>query len=384
MTKKFLALTMVLVLAAGFAAVAAEHEDNRALTGSWNNTITLKPVQTNSFDAFDSTLKVTYNSGGITYSSTSTFDLDGYTSQEFGVSTSVGLLGLESTMDFDPTAPALNYWKNTANLTLGGVSITDMFLLQNNGAGMMLGFEGETPGGVSVTVDNLFGLKENDDADSGYDIYAGSGFDYWSTVINLENLTLGCCDFSNETKFVEGEEEGAPMFKYSEFSIDAFEASSLPLSLTADIKFTSSMKTVTLDPGITTDWGCFDVWAVLDSTDSTYDGIDINGFALTGVNLGHVDFSYYSALDGNYVSHWDGVSKDYAELMRIDKHEELPLDFTLDTYLETDGSGGLFDLALFDASASYALDDEFTLGSGLEVKPGSGLSELSFSLDYSW
>jgi len=382
MTKKFLALTMVLVLAAGFAAVA--QEDDRALTGSWENTITLKPVQTNSFDAFDSTLNVTYNSGGITYNSTSTFDLTGYTSQEFGVSTSVGLLDLDSTMDFDPTSPSLNYWKNTASLTLGGVSITDMFLLQNNGAGMELSFEGETPGGVSVTVDNLFGLKENDDMDSDYEIYAGSSFDYWSTVMTLDNLSLGCCDFSNETKFVEGAEAGSPMFKYSEFSIDMFEAGSLPLSLSADIKFEADQKTVTLDPGITTDWGCFDVWAVLDSTDSTYDGININGFALTGVNLGHVDLSYYSALDGNYVSHWDGISKDYPELLRIDKHEELPLDFTLDTYLETGGSGGLFDLALFDASASYALDDEFTLGSGLEVKPSSGLDKLTLSLDYSW
>ncbi|MEF8837787.1 MAG: hypothetical protein V5A87_08025, partial [Candidatus Bipolaricaulota bacterium] len=77
------------------------------------------------------------------------------------------------------------------------------------------------------------------------------------------------------------------------------------------------------------------------------------------------------------------VGTTYDEVFRIEKLETFDLDFTLDTYFDM-SNAGLFDLALFDANASYDLSSQFTLGSGLQVSPSSGLNEISLSLDYSW
>ncbi len=133
MTKKFLALTMVLVLAAGFAAVAAEHEDDRALMGTWENELTLDPnADDNSLAALESILDVEYTMNGISYTSVSEFSLDGFEKQEFGVDSSVGLLDLTSTLNMDPSGSNLRYWESGASMTLGGVSIGASFYLQKH------------------------------------------------------------------------------------------------------------------------------------------------------------------------------------------------------------------------------------------------------------
>ena len=398
MNKKFLAVTLVLVLAASFGAVAA---DEKPLTGSWTNTLTLNPQTSPVVTGFDSDLNVTYVSGGVTYSSTSEFSLTGYTDQEFGVETSVGLLDLSSTANFDPSAPGLDYWSNEATLTLGGVSITDLFLLQNTsngfGAGMKLTFAGETPGGVSVDVDNYFGMEADDDMDSGYAIvtshngsdttYGPSSLQYVSTVLTLDNLSMSCCDFSNETKFSE-----AKGFEYSEFEF-SMSSTNLPLSLDADLKFEPQTKSIVLTPSLTTEWACFSVYTDLTGTlanngtkGDTIDALEIEGFAIKEVTLGDVMFSSYTALGSNTVYDLNDafIDASYDEVFRIEKLAKFDLDFTLDTYFDMTESDSLFDLALFDASASYELSSQFTLGSGLKVKPGSGLDELSLSLDYSW
>ncbi|MEF8850545.1 MAG: hypothetical protein V5A81_07170, partial [Candidatus Bipolaricaulota bacterium] len=318
MTKKFLAVTLVLVLAAGFMAVAAEHEDERPLMGSWENELTLDPDATpNVIDAFSSTLTVEYMTGGITYESVSEFDIDGYTDQTFNVDATVGLLDLSSTVNFDTQTPGLDYWKNTASLTLGGVSITDTFLLQKTssyGAGMDLAFSGETPGGVSVNVSNYFGMEPDSSAASGYaivtkhhpddelDSYGASSLQYVSSVLTLDNLSLGCCDFSNETMFSE-----ANGFEYSLFEF-TIESNDWPLSLAADLKFTAQTKSIYLTPSLTTDWSCFEVYTDLsgvlgnnspEMSGSTIDGLEVAGFAIKDVELGHVEFSSYTALGGH-------------------------------------------------------------------------------------
>lgn len=458
MTKKFVALTMVLVLVAGVGALAADDED-RPFYGTWENTLTLDPNQEADYNAdnpfrLDSTLEATYTAGGLTFTGEAVFDYDtregdelpeesGLTDVEFGMETSVGLLDLTSTVNFNVQTPGLNYWVNQATLTLGGVSITDTFVLQDTkagadegfGAGMDLAFSGETPGGVSVTVNNYFGMEPVMDIDggiwgafypqglisgttfdyntlpyaSGYHImtdhdldgdgdgrYGPSSMQYVATMLTLDNLSLACCDFSSETLFSE-----ANGFEYTEFAF-TIESESLPISLDGWLTFTAQTKSLYLEPSITTDWACFTVYSGLITGEGTEDnvlaansenesvihGFEIRGFGLTGVELGHVEFSAYAALGGNDL--YD-MTQDltfypygsYNELIRIEKLEKYPLDFTLDTYFDM-SNGGLFDLALFVGDMEYELDDEFTIGTGLEVEPDGGLQEFSFTFDYSF
>ena len=443
MTKKFLAVTLVLILAAGFAAVA--QEDERPLMGSWNNTLTLDPnTSGNPIAGFDSTLDVTYTSGGVTYNSESVFDETGFVDQTFGVETTVGLLDLSSTANFDPSVPGLDYWLNSASLTLGGVSITDDFLLQDTkdglddgyGAGMNLMFSGETPGGVSVDVENYFGMEPvsysstdgtyygditgidygyySVPADSGYgivgiheeggdDIYGPSAMQYVGTMLTLENLSLGCCDFSSETLFSE-----MNGFEYTLFEF-TIESSNWPLSLDGDLMFEEQTKSIYLTPSLETNWACFEVYTDLSGTlanngtkGSTIDGLIVKGFAITDVELGHVKFSSYTAL-GEYTVYdlndvfresytYGGVEVEeteyFDEVIRIEKLDKFPLSFTGDVYFDMTESNALFDLALFELDTSYELSDQFSIGNGLLISPKTeelgGLEEVTLSLDYSF
>ena len=220
MTKKFLAVTLVLVLAAGFMAVAAD--EDRTLTGEWENTLTLIPEEVSTvywdwdshsitwdadewedyydendekgdleivhdyldavtkdslpyywffdqdtveeigglfpylfdledgdtvtifglydktrtfgqFAAFDSKLTVNYNTGGISFTSISEFNLTGFEDQEFSADYTVGLLDLTSTLNLNPdggTSAPLDYMENSGSLTLGGVNLSLTHLLQ--------------------------------------------------------------------------------------------------------------------------------------------------------------------------------------------------------------------------------------------------------------
>ncbi|MCF7891277.1 hypothetical protein K9M78_08670 [Candidatus Bipolaricaulota bacterium] len=449
MTKKFLAVTLVLVLAAGFAAVAQDEE--RPLTGTWENTLYLNPTEPELVDLveFYSTVEGTYTSGGLTFTGEAdlaydnTYDYDGLTDLELGVSTSVGLLDLSSTVNFNTQTPGLEYWTSSASLTLGGVSITDTFVLQdtsdnpnvNNGfgAGMDLSFSGETPGGVSVTVNNYFGMEPLVDTSlrsarldwgyatvglitgtdygygsipyySGYAIvddhgsvqtassdYSPSSLQYVGSKLTLENLSLGCCDFSNETLFSE-----MNGFEYTLFEF-TIESTSLPLTLDGALKFTPQTKSISLTPSIDTGWACFTVYTDLSGvlgndgpsmTGDTINGLEIEGFAITGVELGHVTFSSYTALGSNTLYTLEGYNfyphGTYDELFRIEKLDKYPLDFTLDTYFDMSNSQGIFDLALFAGSMAYEIDEEFTIGTGVEVEPVGGLQEFSFTFDYSF
>lgn len=296
---------------------------------------------------------------------------------------------------------------------------------------MNLMFSGETPGGVSVTVENLFGMEKVEASGyfssryltfwnpyypaghvtgtvfssgvpyyTGYNIvtdhdpakgdgtYGASSLQYVESIITLENMSLGCCDFSNETVFTE-----ANGFEYTEFEF-TIESTSLPISLDGYLKFTEQTKSIYLVPSISTDWACFTVYSGLipdlgnnGYTESVLNGFEIRGFAIEDVELGHVKFSSYTALGDHTLNSMLNAymfETGYDELFRIEKLEKYPLDFTLDTYFNMSGSSGIFDLALFAGSMEYEIDDEFTIGTGVELEPDAGLQEFSFTFDYSF
>lgn len=543
MSRKILAITLVLVLAAGFAAFAAEDEE-RPLTGTWKSTLTLDPTQetdhgaTNPF-RFGSDFEFEYNMGGIAFDGDLAFDYDtrifdepsdvddyvpeenGLTDLNFGVDSSIGLLNLSSTIDFsttgysgpgsypypitqalerteytnsgyvlispvhnsppeDSTEPSneyyfdydiypqdgsgrtyvpvqnqsdLDYWKSSTSLTLGGVAVNATLMLQDTkiyewaasswtldpgnstltqtmsktpgkSAGVDLEFSGETPGGVSVTVNNLFGMEQVKDEgyayglayqnkwtpvydsfmkqgvvsgtdfyyptipyETGYHMY--SDMDYVHTTVALENMSIGCSDYGVETIFsING-------FEYTEFEF-TLASENLPLSLDGWLTFKTQTTSIYLEPSFTTDWAGFNVYASLKPDlgnnsyeESVLESLEIRGFSITDVELGHVKVSSYTALGDHTVntmmqSYWGGSKGDaYDELLRIEKLEKYPLDFTLDTWFDMSASDGIFDLGVFDASMSYEIGDEFTVGSGAEFSAG-GLGSFDINFEYSF
>lgn len=410
-------ITIVLFLTTGLTG----HAD---LTGSWENDLNLGP-EPNLLESFSSELDLYYTSGGIDYRSSSLFKKDSYYAQSFGASTTLGTLDIDSTLDFDPQAVRLNYFLAEADFRLSGLNIGNTFLLEDTensgyGAGYQLELSGRFPDGPNLYVNNLLGMESNQAESlgivrgSGYTIVTGdygpSTLQYVSTTVEISEQRFDCCSFTSTTKF--SEEEG---FEYSNFEFD-MESENLPLELWAKLSFSPQTKSVELDPRLDLGWACFEVYTDLSTPDdedllvnnstevSTIGGLEIEGFGITGVDLGHVTFSSLTALKGNlnrltdqedmdlrardYVLDPDPVysglyvNTPYDEVISIEKSNKGDdVYFGADVYFDMSGSSSLFDTALFTGAGSFDLSDQFTLGGGVAIKPDK-LETVRLSFDY--
>ena len=100
-----------------------------AFNGSWQNDLNLT-TQTNPL-TISSELNLNYSTGGVSYSSSSTFSQESFKKQDLGVDFTLGLLEVDSTLSFDPSAKRLDYWLTAADFSLGGLGIGNSFLLEH-------------------------------------------------------------------------------------------------------------------------------------------------------------------------------------------------------------------------------------------------------------
>ncbi|MBS3788653.1 hypothetical protein KGY79_10720, partial [Candidatus Bipolaricaulota bacterium] len=146
------------------------------------------------------------------------------------------------------------------------------------------------------------------------------------------------------------------------------------------------------------------------TTTSLIDGLQIKGFGITDVSLGHVTFSSLTALDGNlyrapntydmdlragdyileppqeYITLFDETP--YDQVFSLYKSgEDFNLTFGGDFYFdmssdETDANA-LFDTALITADGRYRLSDQFSMGAGFSIKPDK-VERIRLSFDYAF
>ena len=387
-------VALICLMTIPLGAVAA---DNGTFTGSWDNSITLLP-QTESFSSFDSTLTLNYSTGEVSYSSTSDFDLSGLSDQQFTTGFSLSNVTMNSTADLDPADRHLDYWLNQATVTIPqNATFIHTFLLQrmangDYGTGMQLAVAGPLTDGVTLDLSTLFGMEEDDDMDSGYalvtshgdteDAYGPSLLQFVSATAGFAGVQFGCVDLDSEVFFTE-----AKGFEYLEFEFDIV-SQALPLDLATTVIFETQAKSVTLDPTLTFDIACFSLYNEISGSDigDQLTGLEIEGFSITDLKMGHVTVSSYTALGGNVIS--DLVEDvfdyedDYQEVFRISKTGNLSL--TVDSYFYLNGQGTLFDFALLDGTASFSFTEQFSLGAGTEIGPSTGIEELELSFDYSF
>ena len=400
-----------------------------AFNGSWQSDLYLT-TQTNPL-TLSSKLNLNYSTGGVSYSSSSTFSQDSFKTQDFGVDFTLGLLEVDSTLSFQPQAKRLDYWLTGADFSLGGLGIGNNFLLEyldqeeGHGAGYELTLSGVLPAGPKMYVTNRFGMEENEaewlgvEEGSGYTIvtasnqvetYGASQFQYVSTTIELTELGFACCSFDSTTRF--SEEKG---FDYSVFEFE-LNAKGLPLKLDGKLQFTTQTKSVELDPRIEMDWACFEVYTDLTTADDedllgnnstkvdTIGGLQIEGFGISGVKLGHITFSSLTALSGNlnrltdkedldlratdYVLDPDPIYSGlytetaYDEVISVEKSgEEYGLTFGADIYFDMTGSSSLFDTALFTGNGEYHFTEQFKASAGVALKP-ERIEKIRLGFDY--
>ncbi len=192
------------------------------------------------------------------------------------------------------------------------------------------------------------------------------------------------------------------------------------LGFDVDLTFTSQKKSVQLHPSLDTAWSCFDVYTELTTSNvdnllgsnstSSLNGLQIEGFGISDVSLGHVILSSLTALDGNlyrpantYIldlraddylidphSDYEGlyVETDYDQVLSLYKSgEDLNLTFGGNVYFDMSNdeteTNSIFDTALVTSNAQYKFSDQFSMGAGFAIKPDN-LERVRLSFVYSF
>ena len=398
-----------------------------ALSGSFENELSITQTESQAL-SYKGRLNVDYMVDGINFQSTSVFSEDGYETQDFGTSFSLGLVDLNSTISFDPQNKRLDYFLTNGGFTFGEIGIDNAFLLEYTektsgyGAGYGLTLSYKLSEGPYFYIKNYLGMEPNEaealglEKGSGYTLvtnngdYGPSKFQYVGTTIELSDLSLGCCDFRSTSKLTE--EKG---FEYSLFEFD-LNSTNFPFQLEADLKFSPQTKSLELNPRIDLGWGCFDVYTDISTEDdenllgkngtneNKLGGLEIEGFGLKEVAIGDFYFSSLTALKGGlfglvtksdldlraheYVLDPDPVysglykNNNYDQVISVEKRKgNTPIYLAGDVYFDMSGSQGLFDFGMFTGSGSYLLSDQFTLGAALSAKP-LGFEVIRLTLDY--
>jgi len=423
--------------------VLAQNEEEPTLTGSWKSDFFLDPDDTDRLIDYNSALDLDYSLTSFTLGSTTRFDntngSDGLVSQAFEADGRLGLFDISSDVAFDPDENRLDYWLTETEFTFAGATIETIFLMEHVaisgytppfpgkfGAGAELSLQAAGNNGISVDIQNRFGLRESEaeilgvESGSGFDIdlvqYDADGnllprsevlrstnnFHYVNTVAEIGLQSLGCCTFDSETKF--SRENG---FEYALFEFP-IQLANFPLTIDTELKFTPQTKSVVLDPELDVSFDCFTVYLDMleDGSTETIYRPEVEGFELRQLPVGPVKVSSITSLNGDLYRNY-GTSnlrlRSYEYLIDPDKpsnyiltpydeiisletrsigEEKYPTyDLGLDVYFDMSGSESLFDVSLVTVNARNSLSSDLDLGTGVSFDPEDGPTEIFFELD---
>ncbi|MBS3787726.1 hypothetical protein KGY79_05955 [Candidatus Bipolaricaulota bacterium] len=425
--KRIANITFLLLLSFSFLAFGS-------FSGNWKSTLSLSPQldpQTASISAFSSQLYFNYAADGISVSSTSTFDLNTFSRQSFGLGLEPGLLDLNSTISFYAPESRLDYWKITGDTVIAGLGITNVFLVEymdevsGYGAGNKLVLSGDLSDGVTAEITSYFGLEEDLVEQEGWQ--EGSGYDiavfgpngekvsmleYETTEVEIVGQQLDCCKFDLLSQF--SADDG---FNYALFNF-LIKNDNFPLSFDTGITFTSEKKHVSLTPQLNIGWSCFSLYTgfippTVDTSTSKLKGFKVKGFGINSIKIGNVKISSLTALgDGvlwknkaagsdiylraeDYVLEPDPIEEVYYKEVTYgyDKvafnsvfsiEASQGIDLGIDFYSEGAKGGKLFDLGLVTGEAEYTFSRQFSIGFGTSLFPGQGIDRIDLVMDYSF
>mgnify|MGYP006896947339 CR=1 FL=1 len=425
--KKVLIITVLLTLT--FSPIALG-----SFGGNWKSTLTLEPAngpQTSSITGFSSKLQLNYASSGLSFSSTSTFNLDNFTRQAFELGLEPGLLDVDSTISFDPPDNRLDYWSFTGDMVIAGLGIKNTFLLEymddisGYGAGNKLELSGEISEDVTVKISNYFGMEEDLveqegwQQGSGYDIstYGPNGesvsmLEYESTTAEIVGQQFDCCKFDLTSQF--SADDG---FDYASFDFQ-INNEDLPLLLDTRMTFTPDKKRVSLTPQFDISWNCLSVYTgfkpgTIDGSNNKIEEFQIKGFGLNRTKIGEVYVSSLMALGdgvlwksktagsdiylraGDYVLDPDPIQEVFYKEVRYAYDKESfssilsletsnVVDFGIDFYGKKDTNGNLFNIGLVTGELEHSFTRQFSLGLGTSVYPNAGVNRIDLIVDYSF
>ena len=381
--KKALVLAFALVLGLGIAEFA---QTGPTLTGTWDTTLTFGFSPTFNLSKFVSNLDVTYTVGSWTFTSKSKFDQTGWTDQEFDADGNLGAFHATSAMKFNPATPAFTSWKTTDTISIAGVDLKSVFLLEPDGSGSS--FTASTPAGSSFSVTGT--LYMNLDS-SGNLVQTGGQTCFCYTGASISVTTsFGCLE--SVTAKLDMNQSGFHNFSVSG---NIGTLSFIPLKLGFKVDFGLTSKTVSISTAQfnVEDFGCFTLlygWTWDNSHGLKLQSLDLYGWTME-TTIGGVDVGFYTLLDPSIG--WTHVTPKYSITLSSDYFEAVYLGFSrpsccggkfdFDTATFFSNTGGLFGWGQTQVHFSVGVTDSLTMKSGLTVD-SSGISGWSLGFNVKW
>jgi hypothetical protein len=376
--KKSLVLSL-LVLGLGVGVFA------QSLSGSWVTTITIDPTALTvaAFLDFSTTLTITYEVGGWSFTSVTDISDLGWTDQDFTVSGSLGAWTFGADLDFDPTG-AFGELGVQTGIALGGMSFGADFTLKDKDVTLVLTGSGSTSL-VDVGITITFGGDDNDICDLD-----------WAGVVVEVGFPFCCADVSGSITFDCNGFQGVC------FGVTGIVIPNLPwVTIGAEVCFQTESKTLTLTPVF--DFGadvCFDLYITQDYTGGVgpTSVLVLSDFRISGIGLsceiGGIGFealSYWgAAIYGPYGNDFPGIlggfGQQYWEAYKISTTDDAccgPFSFDIAIYFDAT-STNLFDIALFVANMELVVAPQFTFGMGLTMDVIAGLTDWTITFTVTW
>jgi len=376
--KKALVLGL-LVLGLGAAVYAGP------LTGSWATNFRFDNAAGLDLLKFESILQVDYAVGGWVLGANAIFNETAFDNLFFEADGQLGAFRFNSMLDFEPQTPSFMAWTNAAALSLAGVDVFALFMVDNLGtadapiigSGATIGLVGSA-GDITWTIITAFNMPVN-----GYYFWA-YGYDYiisrdayqsscgmfgaWykpsSTYWSVQ--TQGCCVcWSGTSIYVDFPFTCLNVTAYVDFTCTSgFEGFGLWFTgiesglgwLTIeelDIDFTVDSKEVTTYFGLSFgDWGCVRPYFSLEGGGATISGITLNALLLS-YSFNGVTFKAGEIFDNTWGWALNGTPSTYGFSKTGGLTYSCIYDIDYDEYfgVEIDGDsccGGAFKVGIYN------------------------------------
>lgn len=437
MTKKLLAVVLILVLGAGVSGWGR-------VVGNWKTEVTLRP-ETTSVDATpmdfsgSSALIIGYFEGALAESpsralsrlfltdpsftglgsalqivlqmpfmqgdrSKSAFHLEGYHKQKIIIDYPVGTLGVRFDLALSVGEPPLQYLWKEVFVSYGGVSLTGRLSLMPLAAGLASGMglklRGNTFGGASVAVDSQFGMTtEIEEIREGASPVALPSFTQWkSTELALAGLRLDWLHFDGSAKVSRGSG-----YEYTKLDFQ-FERKDWPVGFDLAAKFAPQTQSVRIRSTVDLE----ELGLPLDGLLYLYSrGLELRGFSLPYLDLDKATLSGTVALEGTlYKARGSDIGlrarnyyvdaaledlvgcqqTDYVAVFSLEKSfgtADLGINLAGDVRFKRGDSGQSFELGLLTGEITYdvGLSKQLAFGGGIAIDPSTGLQELELSVE---
>ncbi len=346
--------------------------------------------------------------------SRSRFDFLGYFKHEFGLDYPLGTWRLTFDLSYSLTDEILDYIWQQFDFKYGGVAFSDKlifkFMQGQYGSGMELSVKGNTFGGTSVELINLFGLSTRLSEileglqEETQTPFLGAGdlpsfTQYKKTELNINGLRIA--DFGIDTTTVISQENN---YEFTKLDLNYEPAKWLYFN--SIVKFMTQTTSSALKSKIDLDKAGLPVGGILELY---FDTVDLGtiGFILRGLEIS--ENWYFNGIiglrEGLYKSREEDIDLRASDYIIDTKFEDDPanlqqtnynliwsvtgsfgsrqgkFDLAGDIYFSKNG-GNQYDLTLLTGDITYKVgtDEQLDFGGGFAIDPDNGLQKLVLSL----